>query len=218
MPSINQSIYLSVGLSVCLSVCLSVYLYIICLVCLSIFPLTRKVVGAPLMISWQDLCSLSVFHSSLWLWKVQSYPLSDIVVSKCSNSHRFLSLPILLAPLTVPHKMVFAGPYDSGDMSIPLQLPSRNCSQEIFMVPGGMLGPVADHDIGCMVRVMTIRTSWTQVIMMKEKSGCAGTNEKDGKKITWRGSVFYFFNLIWYTLLSLSGNSGHLTWVKTQQS
>ena len=32
-------------------------------------------------------------------------------------------------------------------MSVPLQLPSLHCSQEIFTAPDGMLGPVADLGI-----------------------------------------------------------------------
>ena len=48
---------------------------------------------------------LSVFHSPLWLWKVQSCPLSGT-----GFSHSFLCLPFLLSPLTVPCKMVIARP------------------------------------------------------------------------------------------------------------
>ena len=38
-------------------------------------------------------------------------------------------------------------------MSVPLQLLSRHCSQEVFMAPVGMLDPVVDLDVGCMGHV-----------------------------------------------------------------
>ena len=49
--------------------------------------------------------------------------------------------------------MVFVRPDDLGDMFVPLQLPSLHCGQEMFMAPDVMLDPVADLDVGYMVRV-----------------------------------------------------------------
>ena len=59
------------------------------------------------------------------------------------SSHRFLCLPLLLAPLAVPCKVVIANPDDRETCLYHFSvLPSLHCSQEIFMAPDGMLDPV----------------------------------------------------------------------------
>ena len=63
----------------------------------------------------------SFLHFSLFstaLWDLNSRPVHSLMLS----SHLFLSLPCLLPPFTVPCKMVLAGTWWTGNMTIPLHL------------------------------------------------------------------------------------------------
>ena len=66
------------------------------------------------------------------------------------------SLPVSSPFSCSPHSAVPDGLCEvgwSGDVSVPLQLPSLHCSQEIFMSPDDMLDPKADLNVGYVVRV-----------------------------------------------------------------
>ena len=67
--------------------------------------------------------------------KVQSCPLSDVFP------------PLPLSSSCSPHSALQDGLFFAGwlgDMSLTLQLSSLHCSQEIFMMPDGMLDSIAD--------------------------------------------------------------------------
>ena len=91
------SIYLSVYLSICLSIYLSVFL--------SICPLTQRIIGASPMISQP---ATAILYLSVCLPQPFVTGKSSPVHSLTWSSHHFLCLSLLLAPLTVPCKVVFA--------------------------------------------------------------------------------------------------------------
>ena len=88
----------------------------------------------------------SVFHSPLWLSEVHAVQLT---LWRCLPAATFiLSSPSSCLPHSVLRDGLCQAAVWSGDMSVPPRLPSLHCSQEIFMAPSGMLGPVADLSVG----------------------------------------------------------------------
>ena len=114
---------------------------------LSICPIVLETVGAP-----HDLATnipYSSRSSALLTASLSSKP----VQSQMLSSHRFLCVPLLLPPRTVPWRTVLASPRSSCDMPIPLHFASFYSGQEFFVGSNGFPNPASHIFVGDVVFV-----------------------------------------------------------------